>query len=93
MKDVVSARDDDSLSAMQEAFAVNFATNGGQAKQAAIEAGYSETTASQQASRLRRNPLIAKRIAEECMHLMAGSVPQALAGTEAAVKHQPQRHG
>lgn len=67
------------LSAQQEAFAVNYASNGGNGREAAIEAGYSEATAAQQASRLRRNPLVAKRIADECMIAMASNVPAALA--------------
>jgi phage terminase small subunit len=66
------------LTEMQEAFAVEYATNGGNAKRAAIEAGYSEATAESQGSRLRRNPLIQKRIAEECLAQMATNVPAAL---------------
>lgn len=74
----VGAREDE-LSEMQTAFAVAFASNGGNATQAAIEAGYSEHSARQQGQRLAKHPNVLKRIAEECMTLMATSVPAALA--------------
>lgn len=69
---------DRELTEMQEAFAVNFATNGGNGKQAAIEAGYSETSAAVLAHRMIRNPLVAKRIQEELSLVVASNVPLAL---------------
>lgn len=78
MQNSVSARED-SLNEMQEAFAVAFAANGGNAKQAAIDAGYSEDSARTIGPRLAKHPNVLKRIAEECMTLMATSVPAALA--------------
>jgi phage terminase small subunit len=67
------------LTPQQETFAVAFATNGGHATNAAIEAGYSERTARQQGSRLTRLPHVQQRIAQECSLLVATNVPQALA--------------
>lgn len=43
---------------------VNYVTNGGQGKAAAIEAGYSEASAHVIASRLLRNPAIAQALVE-----------------------------
>ena len=68
-----------SLNEQQEAFAVAFASNGGNATAAAKEAGYSEHTARQQGQRLAKHPNVLKRIAEECTYLMASNVPAALA--------------
>jgi phage terminase small subunit len=73
------AREEQGLTELQEAFAVAFASNGGNAKQAAIEAGYSEDSARTTGPRLAKHPNVLKRIAEECMTLMATSVPAALA--------------
>jgi phage terminase small subunit len=66
------------LTEQQEAFAVAFATNGGNATEAAREAGYSERTARQQGSRLARQPHVQQRIARECAVLVATNVPMAL---------------
>lgn len=74
----VGLTQENGLTELQEAFAVAFATNGGNATQAAKDAGYSEQTARQQGQRLAKHPNVMKRIAEECMSLMAHSVPAAL---------------
>jgi len=66
------------LSEQQEAFAVSFARNGGNATEAAKEAGYSEHTARQQGSRLKAQPLVQQRIARECSALQAETIPLAL---------------
>ena len=67
------------LTPQQEAFAVAFATNGGNATEAAKTAGYSDKTARQQGHRLTRQPHVQQRIAQECSALVACSVPMALA--------------
>ena len=66
------------LNEQQEAFAVAFALNGGNATEAAKEAGYSEKTARQQGSRLSRLPHVQQRIAQECSAIVACNVPMAL---------------
>ena len=62
----------------QTRFAVAFATNGGNATEAAKEAGYSEATARQQGHRLSRLPHVQQRIAQECSAIVACNVPAAL---------------
>ena len=88
-------RGDTRLNPMQERFAVAFARNGGNATEAAKQAGYSESTARQQGSRLKTLRHVQQRIAQECHAVMTDNVPLALAvqrelltsGRSAMVKH------
>ena len=56
----------------QENFAVCFVANGGNATQAAIAAGYSPTSARQQAYKLTRNATVQRLIREEQQRLIGG---------------------
>jgi phage terminase small subunit len=63
---------------MQEAFAANYATNGGNGRKAAADAGYGKAGAAVEASRLLRNPAIAKAILECTALHLAGHAPGAV---------------
>lgn len=52
----------DTLNPRQEQFAENYATNGGNTRKAAIDAGYAESTANVDAYRLLDNPRVQERI-------------------------------
>ena len=66
------------LTEKQEAFAVAYVTNGGNATQAAKDAGYSDDAARVLGPRNLRNPLIQQRIYQLAVEEIAVSVPQAL---------------
>ena len=74
------------LTPQQEQFAVEYATNGGNATEAAKTAGYSERTAAQQGHRLSRLPHVQQRIAQECSAIVACNVPLALAAQRMLLK-------
>lgn len=65
-------RDVGNLSPNFDAFAVAFVTNGGNATNAAIAAGYSPISARQQAYKLTRNPTVQRLIREEQQRLISG---------------------
>lgn len=73
-----AAEKDSRLTEKQEAFAVAYVTNGGNAKAAAIEAGYSEDAARVLGPRNLRNELILHRIYDLTVQQIAATVPQAL---------------
>jgi hypothetical protein len=66
------------LTEKQEAFAVAYVTNGGNATAAAKDAGYSEDAARVLGPRNLRNPLILQRIYDLTVQQIAASAPAAL---------------
>jgi phage terminase small subunit len=73
-----SAPEKKGLSDKQEAFAVAYVTNGGNATAAAKEAGYSEDAARVLGPRNLRNALVLQRIYELTVQHIAAHAPKAL---------------
>jgi phage terminase small subunit len=66
------------LTPKQQLFVEQYIANGGRLKQAAVEAGYAEPTASAEANRLMKNPLVRKAIYQEVSQRFASSAPMAV---------------
>lgn len=66
------------LTDMQAAFVAAFVSNGGKREEAAIEAGYSQATARQQAYELLRKPHVAQAIMSETMSELIAHAPSAV---------------
>lgn len=56
----------------QSSFAAHYVANGGNGTQAAVEAGYSPSSARQQAYKLTRNPTVQRLIREEQQRVIGG---------------------
>ena len=79
LADGVLAPDGRALSPQQDAFALEYVTNGGVGTEAAISAGYANASAHQAAHRLLRNPLVQQRILKLTLQRIGLLAPQALA--------------
>lgn len=66
------------LTPKQQLFVESYIANGGKLKAAAVEAGYAEQTASAEANRLMKNPLVRKAIYQEVSQRFASSAPMAV---------------
>ena len=66
------------LTDLQQAFTDIYVTNGGNARAAAIEAGYAEASASANASRMLRNPKIQNNILRMTLESLGMQAPRAL---------------
>jgi len=66
------------LTERQAAFVDAYVSNGGNALQAAVEAGYSKTSAKQEGSRLLRNPKVAQALARAAADHLARHAPVAM---------------